>query len=85
MKDGAYVITINEYDQIGPRWVLKILKIIKGYILIISVLNKLEKRSKVYRQKNIKANIFRIQAYNPIMCGTFVLCLLIVYLTKSNG
>ena len=64
MKDGAYVTNIDEYDQIGPRWVLKILKIIKGYILILWVLNKFIKRSKVYRQNNIKANIFRMQAYN---------------------
>ena len=30
-----------------------------------------ERNLKIYQNKNIKTNIFRIQAYDSIMCGYF--------------
>ena len=43
------------------------------------------KKNKTFiNNKNIKANIFRIQAYDSIMCGIFVLVLLILCLQKKH-
>ena len=72
IKDGAYIINLDEYSDIGTHWVAlyvqnndvtdfdsfgveHILKEIKTFI----------------DKKNIKAKIFRIQAYDSIMCGYF--------------
>ena len=72
IKDGTYIINLDEYSDIGTHWVAlyvqnndvtdfdsfwveHILKEIKTFI----------------DKKNIKTKIFRIEAYDSIMCGYF--------------
>ena len=80
IKNGTYIINLDEYSDIGTHWIAfwvigaspkdvdnndvtyfdsfgveYILKEIKAFI----------------NDKNIKTNIFRIQAFNSVMCGYF--------------
>ena len=76
MKDEAYVINLDEYSDIGTHWIALHVKnndityfdsfgaehIPKEIIKFINLSSQ---------NKNIKTNIFRIQAYDSIMCGYF--------------
>ena len=57
IKDGAYVINLDEYESIGTHWI----------VLYVNGNN-----NAIYfeflKNKNIITNIYRIQAYNSIMC-----------------
>ena len=76
IKDSAYVINLDEHSDIGTHWIAlygknndityfdsvgvedvpkEVIKFIVRSLLI----------------KNIKANIFRIPAYDSVMCGFF--------------
>ena len=57
IKNGAYVINLDEYENTGTHW--------------ISLFVKTNEANKSIGNKKIKASIFRIQAYNSIMCGYF--------------
>ena len=71
IKDGAYVINLNEYKSIGT------------YLIVLSVNNNnviyfdsfvVEQIPKIIKKfienKNIKTNVYRIQACD-MMCGYF--------------
>ena len=79
IKDGAYIINLDEYYDIETHWVAlyvsnndvtyfhsfgveHISKEIKKFI---------NRPSSPQNKKKIKKNIFRIQAYDSIMCGYF--------------
>ena len=84
IKKGAYVINLDEYENTGTYWVSLFVNI--RFILIYSVYfdsfgiehipkeinkfinNDTTKSSAIAR---MKSNIFRIQAYDSIMCGYF--------------
>ena len=72
IKDGAYVINLHEYADVGTHWIalyaLNIEIIYFGSFGLEHVPNEIEK---FIGNKNIKTNIFRIQANNSIMCGYF--------------
>ena len=52
-------------------------------ILIILGVEHIQKEIKKFiNNKNIKTNLFRIQAYDSVMCGIFVLDLLILCLKE---
>ena len=73
IKNGAYVINLDEYRDIGTHWValygnnktatyfycFGVEHIPKGIIIFIG------------SNKKIITNIYRIQAYDSIMCGYF--------------
>ena len=60
IKNGAYVINLDEYHDIGTHWVA------------LYVNNRIAKEiMKFIAREKIIANIYRIQAYNSIMCGYF--------------
>ena len=72
IKDGAYLINLDEYSDIGTHWVAL-------YVQNNNVTNfdsfgvehiPIEIK-KFIGNKNITTNIFRIQAYNSIMYGYF--------------
>ena len=80
IKDGAYIVNLDEYSDIGTHWIAlwvnnnnvtyfdsfgveHIPKEIKEFI------NR--PLSSASQNKNIITNIFRIQAYDSIMCGYF--------------
>ena len=80
IKDRAYVINLDEHSDIGTHWIALYLKkndipyfdsfgvehIPKEIINIIG-----RPSSSASLRKNVIANIFRIQAYDSIMCGYF--------------
>ena len=81
IKRGAYVINLDEYKNTGTHWVSLFVKTNEviyfdsfGVEHIPKEINKFidtTKSSSLERNKKIKANIFRIQAYDSIMCGYF--------------
>ena len=78
--DEAYVINLNEYSDIATHWVaLYVHNNNVTYFHSFGV-EHIPKEIKTFidRSLSIKANIFRIQAYESIMCGYFVLDLLIL-------
>ena len=72
IKNGAYVINLDEYSDIGTHWVaLYINNKTATYFNSFGV-EHIPKEIKTFiENKNIMANIFRIQAYDSKMCGYF--------------
>ena len=72
IKDGTYVINLDEYSDIGTHWVdLYVSNNDVTYFDSFGI-EHIPKEIKTFvGNKNIKANIFRIQAYDSIMCGYF--------------
>ena len=72
VKNGAYVINLDEYSDIGTHWVaLSVRNNNVTYFDSFGV-EHIPKEIKAFiNNKNIKTNIFRIQAYDSIMCGYF--------------
>ena len=73
IKDGAYVINLDEYSDIGTHWIaLYVNNKTVTYFDSFGVehISK-EVKKIVNNNKNIIANIFRIQAYDSVMCGYF--------------
>ena len=69
IKDRAYVINLDEYSDIGTHWIS--LYVLNNAFHRFGV-EHIPKEIKTFiANKNIKTNIFRIQAYNLIMCGSF--------------
>ena len=72
IKDGAYVINLDEYSDIGTHWVaLYVQNNDVTYFDSFGVEHIPEEIKTFIGNKNIKTNIFRIQAYDSIMCGYF--------------
>ena len=82
IKNGAYVINLDEYRDIGTHWVA--LYIYNKTIIyfdsfevehipkeIMKFICSEQSSSAKARNKNIITNIYRIQAYDSIMCGYF--------------
>ena len=80
IKGGAYIIYLDEYSDIGTHWVaLHVNNNDDTYFDSFGV-EHIPKEIKKFidcpspsasHNKNIKPNIFRIQAYDSIMCGCF--------------
>ena len=79
IKDGAYVINLDEYSDIGTHWVALYVNNNVTYFDSFGV-EHISKEIKVFinhplssplQNKNIKTNIFTIQAYDSIMCWYF--------------
>ena len=72
IKKGAYVINLNEYENTGTHWVSLFVKANKViYFDSFGIEHIPEEINKFIGNKKIKASIFRIQAYDSIMCGYF--------------
>ena len=72
IKDGAYVINLDEYSDIGTHWIALYVKNNDiTYFDSFGVEHIPKEIIKFIKNKNIKTNIFRIQAYDSIMCGYF--------------
>ena len=74
IKDGAYIINLDEYSDIGThRAALYVQNNDVTYFNSFGV-EHIPKEIKTFiSNKNIKTNIFRIQAYDSIMCRYFYL------------
>ena len=72
VKNGAYVINLNEYCDIGTHWVaLYVNNKIVTYFDSFGVEHIPKEIMKCIVGKKIITNIYRIQAYDSIMCGYF--------------
>ena len=72
IKDGAYVINLDEYSDIGTHWISLYVKNTDiTYFDRFGVEHIPKEIKKFIGSKNIIANIFRIKAYDSILCGYF--------------
>ena len=77
IKDGAYVINLDEYSDIGTHWMTSYKQNNDVTYFDSFGVEHIPKEIRTFiSNKNIKANIFRIQAYNSIMCGYFCIRLI---------
>ena len=75
-KDGPYVINLSEYESIGTHWRALYVNGNNGrgsydatYFESFGAEHIPKDIKKYIRNKNIITNIYRIQAYNLIICG----------------
>ena len=80
LKKGAYIINLDEYENTGIHWVSLFVKPkYTVYFDSFGVEHILKEINQFIRSKELghairnerKSNIFRIQAYDSIMCGYF--------------
>ena len=72
IKNGGYIINIDEYRDIGTHWIaLYVNNKTVTYFDSFGVEHLPEEIKKFIGNKSIITNIFRIQAYDSIMCGYF--------------
>ena len=72
IKKGAYVINLDEYENMGTHWVALFVKPkYMAYFDSFGIEHIPKEIKHAIGNKEIKANIFRIQAYDSIMCGYF--------------
>ena len=72
IKDGAYVINLDEYADVGTHQIALFCKRSEiGYLDSFGFEHVHEEIKDFIGIKSIKANIFRVQAGNSIMCGYF--------------
>ena len=77
IKDGAYVINLDGYSDIGTHWTaLYSLNNNVTYFDSFRVEHIPKEIKKLIGNKNIQTNIFRIQAYDSIICGYFCIGLI---------
>ena len=86
IKDGAYVINLDEYSDIGNHWVALWIDNSNNVTYFDSFgVKHIPKEIKAFiNNKKIKTNIFRIQAYDSLTYGFFVLVLLILCLQEKH-
>ena len=75
INDGAYVINLDEHSDIGTHWVALWVNNNNNnnvtYFGSFGVEHIPKEIISFIKNRNIKTNIFRIQAYDSIMCGYF--------------
>ena len=76
IRDGAWVINLDEYESIGTYWIA--LYVNGSHFNAFEVRYIPKEIAKLIGNKHITTNTYRIQANDSIMCGTFVLDLLIL-------
>ena len=72
IKDGAYVINLDEYADVGTHWIALFCnrnEIV--YFGSFGVEHVPEEIKEFLGSKNIIANIFGVQTNNSVMCGSF--------------
>ena len=70
IKDGAYVINLDEYADVGTHWIALFCNRSEiVYFNSFGVEHVPEEIEEFIRNKNIIANIFQVQANHSIMCG----------------
>ena len=72
IQDGAYVINLDEYADVGTHWIALFCN---GNEIVYFDSFGVEHVSKEIKEfignENIKANVFRVQANNSVMCRYF--------------
>ena len=70
-KKGAYVINLDEYENTGTHWVCLFVKTKYTVYFDSFGVEHIPRQINKFINNNIKSNIFRMQAYDSIMCGYF--------------
>ena len=71
-KDGDYVINLDKSEDVGTHWIALFSKRSETVYFDSVVVEYVPKEIKKFiEHKSMKANIFRIQANNSILCGYF--------------
>ena len=72
IKYGAYVINFDKYKYVGTHWIVLFCNRSEFiYFDSFGVEHAPEEIKEFIRNKNIKANIFRVQSNNSVTCGYF--------------
>ena len=72
IKDGGYVINLDEYYDIGTHWIaLYVNNETVTYFDSFGIEHIPKEVKKFIGNKNIISNIYKIQNYDSIMCGYF--------------
>ena len=71
VKKGAYVINLDEYENTGTHWVCLFVKPKYTVYFDSFGVEHIPKEINKLIRNDIKSNIFRIQAYDSIMCEYF--------------
>ena len=72
IKDGAYVINLDEYSDIGIHWIaLYVNNKTVTYFVSFGIEHIPKEVKKFIGNRNIISNIYRIQNYDSVMCGYF--------------
>ena len=84
-RDGVYVINLDEYSDIETHWIALYVQNNDVTYFDSFGVEYIPKEIKVFIGiENIKTNIFRIQAYDSIMCGYFCIGLFDFMLTGKT-
>ena len=71
-KDGAYVINLDNYSDIGTHWIaLYVNNKTVTYFDSFGIENIPKEVKQFIGNRNIISNIYRIQNYDSVMCGYF--------------
>ena len=74
IKNGAYVINLDKYADVGSHWIALYVK--NNEVIYFHSFGAEHVPKEIKRfvgHKNTKTNIFRIQEDNSIMCGYFLI------------
>ena len=72
IKEGAHVVNLDQYSDIGTHWIaLYVNNNTVKYFDSFGIGHISKEVKKFVYNKNIIANIFRIQAYDSVICGYF--------------
>ena len=72
IKDGAYIKNLDEYNSIATHWIALYVNVEnKAYFDSFVVEHIPKEIRKFIGNKNVTTNIYRIQAYDSIICGYF--------------
>ena len=85
IKDGTYVINLDEYADVGTHWIaLFCNKNEIVWFVSFGVEHVPEEIKKFVGNKNIIANIFWVQANDSVMCGYFCIGFINFMLAGKN-
>ena len=82
IKDDSYIINLDEYSDMSTHWVALWVNNNNNnnnnitYFVSFGVEHIPKQIKKFIGNKNITTNIFRVQAYDSIMCGYFCIGLI---------
>ena len=71
IKKGAYVINLDKHDDVGTHWIALYVRNNCIYFDSFGVEHIPNEIKQFIGNKSITSNIFRLQAYDSIMCGYF--------------
>ena len=75
IKNGVYVINLDDYSDIGAHWIaLYVINKTVTFFNSFGVEHIPKEIKKFINNKNIIVNIFRLQAYDSVMCEVSILC-----------